>query len=216
MTKILQKIKHLKLSVAICARVVITVLICAAALGISPNISYAEDSVETTQTEADTLGVGGVGTNQSGNPQYTYEQEGRDTIADLLNVDEGMDNKIVSITGEVVGEATIADDSHQWVTVSQDGSAISVYMTEHDANKIQHFGRYGEIGDIIAVVGTFHVDCVEHVGDIDIHANSVEITTGGSAAVHEIDTLKLYVAIGIAGLGLVLGVVYWRLSERLR
>ncbi len=200
---------------AVCIAVFV-LAIASVLFAIPSGASYADDSVETTQNKADTLGIEGVSSTQAGNRQYNYDQEGRDAIADLLNVDEGMDNKIVTINGEVVGEATIADDTHQWVTVSQDGSAISVYMNEHDANQIQHFGRYGEIGDIIAVIGTFHVDCEEHVGDIDIHANSVEIITGGSATVHEIDTLKLYIALGIAGLGVLLGIIYWRLSERLR
>ncbi len=186
------------------------------ALTMFAGIAYAEEGAETIQNEADTLAVGGVGGVQDGGVEHYYGQDGSNAISDLLNADEGMDGKVVMVAGEVVGEPIIADDSHSWVTISQDGSAISVYMDGQDAGRVQHFGKYGEIGDIVKVVGTFHVDCVEHVGDIDVHASSVEVTSGGSAAVHEIDSFKLYMAIGVLSSGLILGVAYWRLTERQR
>ncbi len=181
-----------------------------------PTAAYAEEAPETTQNEADTLAVGNVGELQTIESQYIFGTDGQDSIRDLINVDENMDGKMVIVTGEVVGEAIVADSEHRWISISQDGSAIGIYMSVAEADNIQHYGRYGEIGDIITVSGTFHVDCPEHDGDIDVHAASVEMTTDGSAAVHEIDTFKFFVAIAILVLGLSLGVLYWRLTERLR
>lgn len=139
------------------------------------------------------------------------------TVAELAAVYEDMDGAVVKVTGEVVGEAIPADDGeHTWISISQDGTAMSVYMSDADAETIQHFGSYGEIGDTITVEGIYHVDCSSHDGDLDIHVTSMTLDDEGSASVAEIDTTRLYVAVAVVAVGLALGFVYWRLKERQR
>lgn len=139
------------------------------------------------------------------------------TVAELIAVEEDLDGAVVRVTGEVVGEAIDAGDGeHTWIAISADGVSMSVWMTTADAETIQHYGDYDEIGDTITVEGIYHMDCSAHDGDLDIHVTSMTLDDEGSASVAELDVGKLRVAIVIVAVGLVLGFVYWRLSERQR
>lgn len=218
------------------ATIAILVVICAAMVLVPAIPGYAEEADGTGESAAEGSGAGtstesdaSAGSNDGGDSAGSSASSGAAdgggnvgvatecTVAELAAVYEDMDGAVVKVTGEVVGEAIPADDGeHTWISISQDGTAMSVYMSDADAETIQHFGSYGEIGDTITVEGIYHVDCSSHDGDLDIHVTSMTLDDEGSASVAEIDTTRLYVAVAVVAVGLALGFVYWRLKERQR
>ena len=139
------------------------------------------------------------------------------SVADLTTISDATINGLaVVIIAEAVGDPVNADDQHTWVSFEQDGSTINVYMTDEDAALIQHYGGYSQTGDTLRIVGTYSADCPTHEGDLDIHCTNAIVVSNGSAIVAEVNPVKLYVAGILVAVGVALGVIYWRLRERMR
>jgi hypothetical protein len=101
-----------------------------------------------------------------------------ETAKELIENWSGFDGGQVTVQGEVIG--VMIRENGAWVSIYDNGTAISVWCTAQDARNISFSGDYTHAGDIITVTGTFHVACVEHGGDLDIHADNLTIlSTGG-------------------------------------
>ena len=139
------------------------------------------------------------------------------SVTDLTTIGDATINGLaVVIIAEAVGDPVNADDQHTWVSFEQEGSTINVYMTDADAALIQHYGGYSQTGDTLRIVGTYSADCPTHEGDLDIHCTNAIVVNNGSAIVAEVNPVKLYVAGILVAVGVALGVIYWRLRERMR
>lgn len=97
---------------------------------------------------------------------------------ELLEKSAGFDGKQVTFQGEVIGVMVRGD--HAWVNISDKGFAAGIWCRAEDARKISIVGDYNHIGDYVSVVGIFHKACVEHGGDLDVHADSFTILISGS------------------------------------
>ena len=130
-------------------------------------------------------------------PPAPARAEGRaqeTNTAELLERWEEFDGREVILEGEVVGDVMRRGD-HAWITVNDDvysrearlesgklrggNSGIGVWLPAEEAEKIVTLGRYGTVGDLVRVRGTFHADCSQHGGDFDIHAVSLEVVDSG-------------------------------------
>jgi len=95
----------------------------------------------------------------------------------LVENSANFDGKTVVLRGEVIGVMERGDFA--WVNVLDGEVAIGVWVRNEDARKISFVGDYRHVGDLVEVVGTFHMACPEHGGDLDIHADKFTVLTVG-------------------------------------
>jgi hypothetical protein len=123
------------------------------------------------------------------------------TSLELINDAKEYDNKTVSYKGEVIGDIMIRGD-HAWLHVYDGIIAIGIWAPKTMIGDIHYAGDYHKKGDIVEVSGVFHRSCLEHGGDLDIHASEIKKITSGSLINQPISGKKVY--IGILSLMLVL------------
>lgn len=96
---------------------------------------------------------------------------------ELVKNSADFDGAAVTFRGEVIGILVRGDSA--WVNVLDNGVAIGVWCSANDAKKVSVVGDYTHIGDTVEVVGTFHMACPEHGGDLDIHAENFTVVSAG-------------------------------------
>jgi hypothetical protein len=104
------------------------------------------------------------------------------------------DQQTVIIQAEAIGEVLERGD-HAWINVNDGGNAIGVYLTIDQAKQIKVFGGYANIGDTVKIIGTFNRACIEHGGEMDIHATSITVIKSGQPTTHEVSSLKFVMSI---------------------
>lgn len=123
------------------------------------------------------------------------------TSLDLLNNAKQYDGKTVNYRGEVIGDVMIRGN-YAWLNVNDGTIAIGIWAPKEMVQDIHYAGNYHTKGDIVEVSGTFHQSCLEHGGDLDIHAIEIRKITPGNFDIHPISKKKVF--IGISSLILVL------------
>jgi hypothetical protein len=108
---------------------------------------------------------------------------------ELLNNSRRYDANSVVYKGEVIGDIMMRGD-FAWVNVSDGNNAIGVWLSRELAEKIKFTGSYHSIGDQLEITGTFHRNCTQHGGDMDIHAQDMRIIQSGKAVSEELNTTK--------------------------
>ena len=98
---------------------------------------------------------------------------------ELTEDPKSFDGRQVMFQGEVIGVMMRGD--YAWVNLLDNGYAIGVWCRVDDAMKISFVGDYNNLGDKVEVVGIFHMACLEHGGDMDVHAVTLEISSKGHA-----------------------------------
>ena len=105
------------------------------------------------------------------------------TIESLFDQSSLYNDRTVQVVGEVIGDRIAASQDACWITLTvidaEDKSSISVLMSNDQALQIDRFGRYGVVGTILQVRGTYHQICNEHEGLPDIHATDVSVMSKG-------------------------------------
>jgi hypothetical protein len=113
---------------------------------------------------------------------------------DLIERMDEYDGREVIFRGEAVGDVMVRGD-YAWITVNDDhysrealheagklrggNSGIGIWLPAAEAEQVTVVGRYGTVGDYVEVRGVFNADCVEHGGDVDIHATFLEVLEPG-------------------------------------
>ncbi|MPM05964.1 hypothetical protein SDC9_52259 [bioreactor metagenome] len=97
---------------------------------------------------------------------------------ELIEEAAGWNGKTVRYCGEAVGDILYRGD-YAWINLSDGANTISCFVPASEAKKITLLGRYGTVGDTVELTGTFHRDCPEHGGDLDIHADVLSVTARG-------------------------------------
>ncbi len=108
---------------------------------------------------------------------YCHAQE---TVSSTELIENGQryDEKEVVYEGEVIGEIMQRRDG-VWVNINDGENSIGVWMPSELAAVIKYKGSYKAMGDILEVTGIFHQTCVQHGGDLDIHATSLRKIKSG-------------------------------------
>jgi hypothetical protein len=122
------------------------------------------------------------------------------------------DGKDIVFEGEAIGDPMKRGD-HAWVNLLDSNAAIGVFLPESALAAIENYGSNRRRGDTLRVRGVFHRACPDHGGDMDIHADTVEIVERGSPTPHPVDRLEL-VLLPVSFLLAALFYVLWRKRER--
>ncbi|MFH1847949.1 MAG: DNA-binding protein [Candidatus Omnitrophota bacterium] len=96
----------------------------------------------------------------------------------LIGSPRKYDMEVVEYRGEIIGDIMTRGD-HAWLSVSDGNNAIGVWTKKELLKDIKFAGDYKKKGDIVTVKGVFHRACVEHGGDLDIHALSMDLAKRG-------------------------------------
>ncbi|MCM8796329.1 MAG: DNA-binding protein [Candidatus Omnitrophica bacterium] len=98
--------------------------------------------------------------------------------ADLINNAKEYDGKRVVYRGEVIGDI-MKRGNFSWLNINDGVNAIGVWTESTQIKDVTITGGYKRLGDNIEVIGIFHRACLEHGGDLDIHAETViKISSG--------------------------------------
>jgi|GEM_PF-963332 len=127
----------------------------------------------------------------------------------------------IIFTGEAVGEGMVRglkcwihvnDDAYMWKNI-EEGAKLGGYNSGHAiwvdaglARTITYYGNYLHEGDIVKVMGTFNSVCRDHGGDMDIHADTLEIVRIGHHVGHVINYKRAVLAVIMLGLA---GILFW-------
>lgn len=114
--------------------------------------------------------------------------------ADLINNARQYDGKVVDYNGEVIGDVMIRGQ-YAWVNINDGQNAIGIRCDRSLIKEIRYGGSYKFKGDIIEVRGIFHRACLEHGGDLDIHAQSINKITPGKEILESLNLNKLKTAL---------------------
>ena len=133
------------------------------------------------------------------------------TSLDLLNNAKQYDGKTVNYKGEVIGDVMIRGD-FAWLHVNDGTIAIGIWVPKAMAQDICYAGNYRNKGDIVEVSGMFHRSCLEHGGDLDIHASEIKKIISGSLAFQPISRKKTY----LGAYSLILVLLFYALKKFLQ
>jgi len=98
---------------------------------------------------------------------------------DLINNAKEYDGKIVVYAGEVIGDIMVRGEN-AWINVNDNKSAIGIWAAKELTKTITNTGSYKSKGDRVEITGVFHRACLEHGGDLDMHAQTIrKIGFGG-------------------------------------
>jgi hypothetical protein len=108
---------------------------------------------------------------------------------ELINKAREYDGKSVVYAGEVVGDVMARGD-FVWANVNDGDNAIGVWLSKELAGQIQFAGSYHAKGDRVEITGVFHRACIQHGGDMDIHAQDIRKISPGRPLGEEPHTRK--------------------------
>lgn len=126
--------------------------------------------------------------------------------AELIEHAKDFDGKTVSFRGEAIGDI-MKRGKFAWVNVNDGANALGIWLEAGLASKINYTGSYKTIGDTVLVVGQFNRACLEHGGDLDIHAETLAIIKTGNAVEEKINAQKYKAALGLLGVALCFGIL---------
>jgi hypothetical protein len=133
---------------------------------------------------------------------------------ELINNAKEYDGKSVVYVGEAVGDVMARGD-FAWVNINDGENAIGVWLSKELAGEIRFTGSYHAIGDEVEITGVFQRNCIQHGGDMDIHAKHIRRINPGRAVSEELDiTKRNFAFILLVLLGVVLVFVRRRRTGR--
>ena len=126
---------------------------------------------------------------------FGFSANAQVSSTDLLNNPNSYNGKSILYKGEVVG-----DIMDHWVNINDGNAAIGIWVKEKIAlDEIAYLGDYKTNGDQIIVNGIFNKACSAHGGDLDIHAQHLEVVKLGGPIEHPLDMLKVYSLLTLFG-----------------
>lgn len=124
---------------------------------------------------------------------------------ELINKARQYDEKSVVYAGEVIGDVMARGD-FVWVNINDGENAIGIWLSKELAGEIRFAGSYHAKGDRLEITGVFHRACLEHGGDVDIHAQNIRKISPGRSVGEELDTGKrnlTFILLGVLSLVLI-------------
>lgn len=131
------------------------------------------------------------------------------SINDLVNKSLKLDEKNITIQAEVIGEVLERGDD-AWINVNDGSGAIGIWLRLDQTTNIKVFGDYFHIGDQVRIKGVFNRSCIEHGGEMDIHATEMILIEEGSLIEHSISSWKFTAAMILVSLSI--GLAYLKRS----
>ncbi len=116
---------------------------------------------------------------------------------ELINNAKSYNNNTVVYKGEVIGDIMLRGE-YAWINVNDEKNAIGVWIKKELIKDIIYAGNYKARGDLVEVTGKFNRSCVEHGGDLDIHAQSITKITSGSEIPHLVNKKEINLIFGLS------------------
>lgn len=154
-------------------------------------------------------------------PLFSQSEDQTISSSTLVEKANSWDGRTVSFMGEAIGEAMrrgamcwvhLNDDAYMWKNIEEGtklggyNSGQAIWVPADLASKISFFGDYLYDGDVVKVSGVFHAACREHGGDMDIHAEVLEIVRVGYPIAHRINRRRLMQGVFMLFLA---GLLFW-------
>lgn len=133
---------------------------------------------------------------------FIYAQQPVSSI-DLISNAKDLDGKTIIFEGEAIGNL-MNRGNFAWLNITESGNAIGVWLPKILASKIKFTGGYSIRGDLVRVEGIFNRACIEHGGDLDIHAAKLIILNYGERQKDLLPDGKKRLAIYLGGICLCL------------
>lgn len=111
-------------------------------------------------------------------------------INDLVEKAKEYDGKTITLEAEAIGEVLERGD-HAWININDKSNAIGVYVPIAEAKKITFFGDYAHTGDTLIITGVMRNACVEHGGELDVHAETITVVRLGSSTARPVNVVKI-------------------------
>ena len=118
---------------------------------------------------------------------------------ELINNAKQYDGKTIVYEGEVIGDIMLRAD-YAWINVNDGQSAIGVWLDKSLTKEILYTGSYKSKGDWLEITGIFHRACLEHGGDLDIHAQAIRKIRPGRQILERLNLSKrnlVFVLLGV-------------------
>jgi aspartyl/asparaginyl-tRNA synthetase len=112
------------------------------------------------------------------------------TFSELIEKATLIDGSKIEIRGEVVGDI-MKRPNGVWINVHDGTAALGIWLTPKQGNLVKQGGDYNWQGDRIDVVGSFNKSCPQHGGDMDIHAQQIEVIEEAKPIKHPLQVSKL-------------------------
>jgi len=126
--------------------------------------------------------------------------------SELIKNARQYDGKTVTYAGEAIGEV-MARGGFAWINVNDGKNAIGIWLPKELVKDIAYTGSYASRGDGVEVSGVFHRACLEHGGDLDIHALALRKVISGEGVGRGLSGYKrnlAFVLLGVLCLVLIL------------
>ena len=133
--------------------------------------------------------------------------------SELINNAKQYDGRTVSYSGEVIGD-TMVRKEYAWINVNDGKNAIGIWIKKELIKDIIYTGSYNAKGDLVEITGVFHRSCVEHGGDLDIHAQTITKISSGNKISHAVNTKAISFALGLSCIVLLVFLLRARQSRR--
>lgn len=118
--------------------------------------------------------------------------------SELINNARQYDGKLVTYSGEAIGEV-MSRGEFAWVNINDGQNALGVWMNGALAQEIKFMGNYKSRGDNLEITGVFHRACLEHGGDLDIHAQSLRKVGNGRIVKEKLNLDKVSLTLILLG-----------------
>ncbi len=128
-----------------------------------------------------------------------------DSFSQGLNSNELIKNakqyngKPVVYSGEVIGDVMLRNES-AWININDGENALSIWISAAWAKEIKFSGSYKLRGDVLEITGIFHSICLEHGGDLDIHAQAIRKIASGRLFGQKLNLDKLNLSLILLGI----------------
>jgi len=118
---------------------------------------------------------------------------------ELINNAKLYDAKIVTYEGEVIGDIMLRGE-FAWINVNDGQNAIGIWIGKDLTKDIFYTGSHKFKGDVVEITGVFQRACLEHGGDLDIHAQTIRKVRQGREVLERLNINKrnmVFVLLGV-------------------
>ena len=118
---------------------------------------------------------------------------------ELINNAKQHDGKTVVYEGEVIGDIMVRGE-YAWINVNDGQNAIGIWIEKSLTKDILYTGSYKSKGDWLEITGVFQRACLQHGGDLDIHAQAIRKVRPGRQILERLNMSKrnlVFVLLGV-------------------
>lgn len=126
---------------------------------------------------------------------------------ELIEKAKELNGRKLNYRGELV-TAILDRGEYSWANLNDGSNAIGVWCKSSLLDGVKFAGDYKNRGDIIEVNGTLNRACSIHNGELDIHADTVEIVKKGHSLVRPINLKRINSAIVLFALTILTVIIF--------